>query len=382
MGDAVQSEFVMRLSDIRRAARHVLVIGAVLASGSAAAALVQGPDAAPIDTTVAGMMGKEPLTVADIIASDETEFHQLQSDYERSQQNLRFKYAKSRYDLLQKQAEKLLDQRALEAEAKARGITTAEVLRAIRPGAPVTDAEAHSFYDAHKERIGAPFEQVALQIRVFMAQQRNDAATRAFYDALRAKHGISSQLAPYTVQVAAIGPSRGPGDAPVTIVEFGDFQCPYCKQAEASLGAILAQYPRQVRLVFRNLPLDQLHPNAEIAAKAAVCADRQGNFWPMHDAMYADQSQLGVEGLNGTAKRLHLDADRFSACLADASSAAAVAADTKAADDLGISGTPFFFINGQPIDGSVPVEQFQQVIDSELRRLQPSDKTAGDRTPN
>lgn len=165
-----------------------------------------------------------------------------------------------------------------------------------------------------------------------------------------------------------MGPARGPGTAPVTIVEFGDFQCPYCKEAESSLHTVLAEHPRDVRVVFRNLPLTQIHPNARIAAEASICADRQGKFWEMHDAMYADQSALNANALERTAQRLGLNGDRFAACLTDGSTSQALDLDAKAAEELGLEGTPYFFINGRPLDGNVPVEKFESVIADELHR--------------
>ena len=321
-----------------------------------------------------GLVAGTPLTESDVIAGDQAEFRGLESDLQRSQQQLRLKFAKLRYDLLETRTDKMLDQRAVEAEAKARGLSSKEILSGIPAGRPVTDAEAQAFYDAHRGRLSQPFDQVALQIRIYLAKQHAEAAARSFFDSLRAKHDIISTLAPYTLSVAASGPSRGPNDALVTIVEFGDFQCPYCREAESTLRSVLAGYPRQVRLVFRNLPLSQLHPNAEIAARAAICADRQQRFWPMHDAMYSDQKQLDIDGLKLTAARLGLDGERFAACLRDASTDGALAVDAKAADELGISETPFFLVNGQPIDGSIPVEQFRQIIEGELHRLGNSTK--------
>jgi protein-disulfide isomerase len=319
--------------------------------------------------TIVGAIGQQALTEDTVIASDEAEFQRLDDQYERNRRKLELKHAKARYDLLQKQLDKLLNQDALDAEAKARGVAAAEVLRALNVDTVVTDAQAHAFYDAHTDRVAQPFAQVVAQIREYLVAQRTDAAVRSFYDGLRAKHGITSKLGPYRVDVAAIGPSRGQSDAPVTIVEFGDFQCPYCRQAESSLRTVLSRYPRQVRLVFRHLPLTQIHPNAQIAANAAVCAARQGEFWQMHDALYADQAALNRNDLDATARRLGLDTQRFSTCLSDAATVTTIAADMKAADDLGISGTPYFFVNGRPIDGSVPVEQFQEIIDSELNQV-------------
>src|SRR5262249_41172592 len=211
-----------------------------------------------------------------------------------------------------------------------------------------------------------PFDQVQPQITQYLATQHNATATRDFYDDLRARHRIKLTLAPYRVQVAATGPARGQAQAPVTIIEFADFQCPYCQQAEEVLRTVMANHGDAVRLVFRNLPLSNVHPNATLAAIAGVCADRQGKFWDMHDAMFTDQKALSRDALEATAKRLGLDADGFSACLADPGSKAALDADTRAADEPHLTRTPQFFINGRPLYGSVPAEELETVSAEEL----------------
>ncbi|MFI4914501.1 MAG: DsbA family protein, partial [Steroidobacterales bacterium] len=132
--------------------------------------------------------------------------------------------------------------------------------------------------------------------------------------------------------------------------------------------AVLAKHPDDVRLVFRHLPLTSLHPNAQIAAEAAVCADAQGKFWEMHDAMFGDQNSLAASSLKQTAQRLGLDTGQFASCLSDAKTSQTVATDARAANALGVSGTPSFFINGRLIDGNVPQEQFEALIGEELQR--------------
>jgi protein-disulfide isomerase len=134
------------------------------------------------------------------------------------------------------------------------------------------------------------------------------------------------------------------------------------------LHTLMTKHPDDVRIVFRHMPLPNVHPYAKIAAKAGVCADRQGMFWSMHDAMYKDQAALSEDGLKDTAKRLGLDLDGFSACLSDPSTQETVDFDANAAEQLGIGGTPYFFINGRPIYGSVPEDQFETIISDELKR--------------
>lgn len=340
---------------------YVAVLGFAQSSPAA------GTVAAARDSDTIGVIGQGRITEADVIAADKSEFDDLSSSHTLELHHLQLQFAKSRHKLLQKRLDIILDQKAVEMEAKARGVGSDAVLAELKLVVPSED-EAHAFYEANKDRIKAPYEQVAPKVHEYLATQVNETAARKFYDGLRARHGIRSTLGPYRESVAAQGPARGQKNAPVTIVEFGDFQCPYCKEAESSLRAILTKYPQDVRIVFRNLPLTQIHPNAKLAAEAAVCADRQGKFWEIHDAMYDDQSALSLESLNQTATRLGLNTDRFAACLADGSTSSSLDADAQAAQELGLDGTPSFFINGRPLEGNVPVEKFESVISDELRR--------------
>jgi protein-disulfide isomerase len=318
-------------------------------------------------TTVIGHVAGKAVTEADIVASDRDAFAAQDADYETKLRQLQSKRAQDHYELVKDRLDKLLDKRALELEAQKLRTTTAAVLAGNSVPA-VTDEEAQAYYDANKARTTQTFDQLKPQIIQFLATEHNNTATRKFYDNLRAKHDVVAQLAPYRVVVAATGPTKGRADAPITIVEFADFQCPYCRQAEATIRSVVASHSDAVRLVFRNLPLATVHPNAMTAAVAGVCADRQGKFWPMHDAMFEDQNALGEEGLKATAKRIGLDADAFSACLADPHSKAAVESDSRTADELNLNGTPYFFINGRPVFGNVPADQIESLITDELQR--------------
>jgi predicted DsbA family dithiol-disulfide isomerase len=321
-----------------------------------------------VDQGLVGRVGGRRITEADLIAADAAHYARIQSDFEAQRNQLERNYLKARYDMLQKQLDKLLDHEALELEAKARGKSTAEILAELKPAAPPTDEEKRAFYDAHRDRIKQPYEQIAAQLTDYVTRERNVAAVRAFYDRLREKHDIHSTLGPYRETVAATGPARGEPNAPVTIIEFADFQCPYCREAESSLRTLMAKHPHDLRLVFRNMPLTESHPNAMIAAEAGVCAERQGKFWEMHDAMYDDQKALAADALQSTATRLGLDTARFSACLADGTAVHALDADAQAAKELGLNGTPYFFVNGRPIDGSPTFEMFEGLIAEELQR--------------
>ena len=316
---------------------------------------------------IIGLIEGEPITEADVVAANQADFDRLHEGQQREQRQLERKFAQSRHELLLQRLDKLLDARALEQEAKKRNVSADQVLSGLKLEVPA-EADVRSFYEENKDRIRQPYELAAPKVWQYLSNQINQTATRRFYDDLRASNGISARLGPYRLPVEEPPAMRGDRKAVVTVVEFGDFQCPYCRDAESSLRTVLERHPKDVRLVFRNLPLTQIHPNAKLAAEAGICAGRQGRFWEMHDAMYGDQSALTSDGLTRTATRVGLDTGRFATCLTDDLTSRALADDAAAARDLGLSGTPYFFINGRPIDGNVPVETFESVIADELHR--------------
>ena len=144
---------------------------------------------------------------------------------------------------------------------------------------------------------------------------------------------------------------RGARDAQVMLVEYGDFQCPYCARAHAALTKLMKQHDGKVALVYRHLPLSDLHPFAEKAAEAAEAAGAQGKFWEMHDALFENQGMLDEDTLPAVAANLGMDAGRFARELDEGKHSARVQAEAKQAHALGASGTPSFFINGKRYHG-------------------------------
>ncbi|MCB9572372.1 MAG: thioredoxin domain-containing protein [Kofleriaceae bacterium] len=169
----------------------------------------------------------------------------------------------------------------------------------------------------------------------------------------------------YQVGLGLDGHATGPDDALVTIVEWSDFQCPYCGRNAPVVARALAEYPGQIRVVFRHLPLP-MHPHAQLAAEAAVAAAAQGRFWDMHDRLFADQQHLTRADLERIAGDLGLDLDAFRAALDQHRYADAVADDAAAAAGLGIDGTPTLFINGTPIEGAPSWDQLKLTIEVKL----------------
>lgn len=161
-------------------------------------------------------------------------------------------------------------------------------------------------------------------------------------------------------------PSIGPQKASVTLVEFSDFQCPYCAAAAPELAAVLKAYPTQVKLIFKEYPLE-MHSQAALAAAAAVAAHKQGKFWPMYDAMFAARDDLSRENLLALAQKNGLDLKRFQADLDSTEVKEAITRDVQDGDQAGVSGTPTLFIDGQRYNGPIELESLKPVLDAELK---------------
>ena len=162
-------------------------------------------------------------------------------------------------------------------------------------------------------------------------------------------------------------PELGPKTARITVVEFSDFECPYCAQARLQIGAVLAAYPKDVRLVYKHFPLDN-HPHAQMAAEAAMAAQSQGKFWPMHDKLFDNFRNLSREHIVGWAKEIGLDMTRFTADLDSGKYKKTVAKDVADGDTAGVEGTPSFFINGKHYNGQLDLAALKPILDSELKK--------------
>jgi protein-disulfide isomerase len=166
-----------------------------------------------------------------------------------------------------------------------------------------------------------------------------------------------------------VGPNdhaMGSADAPVTLLEYGDFQCPYCGQAYPIVKSLQKRFGTKLRFVFRHMPLKNAHPQAELAAQAAEAAARQGQFWQMHDALYEHQAQLGPEFVVNTAGRLHLDVAAFERDLVSADVQARVQHDFMDGVRSGVNGTPTFYLNGTRFDESWDPETLGAAIEAAI----------------
>ena len=179
-----------------------------------------------------------------------------------------------------------------------------------------------------------------------------------------------------------VGPSdhiRGAEEAPVTLVEYGDFECPHCKNASGAVKMLLARFDGKVRLVFRNFPLVEIHEQALQAAVAAECAAAQGRFWQMHDLLFEKQPRLGVVDLLSYARSLRLDMNRFTADMDDEIYLKRVLAHRQGGDASGVRATPGFFLNGRVLDVSYGLHALSAAVDAELTRCRETDQAAAER---
>jgi protein-disulfide isomerase len=262
----------------------------------------------------------------------------------------------------------------LTLEAKKRGISVATLLEQEINGTvqPPPEEEIRSLYEKNKERIPVEFEKVRDQMRNYLHEQKITERKIEYFKTLRINGKVTTYLKPpelVRVDLSVNGaPFKGSEKAEVTIVKFEDFQCPYCKAVQPNFEKVLKRYEGKVRLVHKDLPLDEIHPQARQAAEAARCADDEGKFWEYHDKLYASSPKAAPEDLKFYAKDLGLKQDSFDKCLSTGKYKAAIQKDMNEAASLGLTGTPTFFINGRELSGAQSIEAISQIIDEELSR--------------
>lgn len=328
----------------------------VSASLAACAALLPwAVSAADHGSEVLGRIGGEAITRSQVESSAAVRLRRLELEYQRK------RHEAVEMALGQYMAEQLLDRAAAD-----QGRSPEQLVSGLSQ-ALVTDADIDAFYEANKSRIRGTREQLGEQIREYLAQQQTQAAFTELMEGLQERYKARTLLEPFRLPVSADGPAIGPADAPVTVVEFSDFECPYCVRIYPMLQEVVQKYEGKVRLVYRQFPLD-IHDNAFRAAEASLCADAQGRFWDMHNAMFDNQQALEGDGLKELAAALGLDLGRFSQCMDSGRYAEQVNRDLQDGEVLGVSGTPATFVNGRMISGAVSGDVLIKMIDEELAR--------------
>jgi protein-disulfide isomerase len=314
----------------------------------------------PSQSDVVATVGSQSITLSEV---DEKALDAPVSNFSG-------KLSQALYDARRAALEEIVASRLMDEAAKQQGVDRAALVEKeiTSKVAAVTEPEIEAWYQTNQSRVqGASLEQVRQPIRMFLTQERVMKARGQYIDALKSKTKVLVLLDPprQTVKMAAKSPMRGPADAPIQIVEFSDFQCPFCQRVGPALKQVFDTYGDRVHLIYREYPLPN-HPNAKQASEAGLCANEQGKFWPFHDRLFANQQRLSSSELKQHAADLGLDTARFNACVDSHKYTEQVEADMTAGNEAGVNGTPAFFINGRLISGAQPFEEFKRIIDDEL----------------
>lgn len=342
----------------RVSALRLLVVAALVPTACSRAGSAASPPAAPAspaaDQVVAEVAGRG-ITLGEV---DKRAAGGLQ------------RLAQEEFELRRQAVEELVSERLLEQEARSRGVTPEALLKA-----EVTDKvklptpeQVRMIFERSRDRLGdRPFAEVAPHIERSLMEQARTEREAEFNRQLRSRSTVRVSLAPprATVAVPADAPALGPATAPVTIVGFLDYQCPYCHRSQATVDRVVEQYKGKVRLVHQDFLLGR--PRSLPAARAARCAGDQGRFWEYHRDLLNKPGDMSDEDLKARAASLGLDGGRFATCLGSDRYDAAIQRAVEDGHALGITGTPTFFVNGRRLVGARPIEDFQELIDAELK---------------
>jgi protein-disulfide isomerase len=271
-----------------------------------------------------------------------------------------------RYEALKEGLDELVAEELLKQEAAARKISPEQLESTEitgKAGEP-TDAEIQQVFDANKQQLqGQTLEQVKPRIVEFLKDQKAAARREAFLTELKAKYKTTSSLKAPIIEVSAAGrPEKGPKDAPITMIVFSDYECPFCRRAEDTVEQVLKTYDGKIRYVFRDYPLP-FHQKARPAAVAANCAIPQGKFWEFNQKAF--KGDITPDGLKKIAGEVGMDAKQFDECVAK-NDQKSIDKDVEDGGSVGVNGTPAFFINGRGLSGAQPFEAFKEIIDDEL----------------
>ena len=330
--------------------------------------------AAPLlwaDGDVVAVIGGEPVSHDELLVAAALSLEQSESALRRCQ----IEATRSRHEALEGALRELVWKRLLDREAERTATGAAALLARVEETAqPVGEQDIKTFYERNKARIRGSLEQTSGQIRAYLERQAQQRVRHEFFAALEQRFAVEYRLAPLRYEVAADGfPATGPPDAAVTIVEFSDFECPFCARFLSTLERAKREYAGKLRVVYRHFPLSSIHPRAQKAAEASLCAADQGKFWELHDLMFTEQQALEVPDLKEKARRLGLNGAEFDRCVDEGRHAQAVRDDYRDGEALGVSGTPALFVNGRFLSGAVPFERLAELIDDELARRETAD---------
>ncbi|MBT3586450.1 MAG: DsbA family protein [Halobacteriovoraceae bacterium] len=279
------------------------------------------------------------------------------------------------YEIKYNRLRALVLEKLMEQDKRKKGLTNDQFLdKYIASSVKIGDKQIGAFIKERKipaEHINKEFRQ---RIARFLEVDAKKLAVESWINKKTGKNPVEVYMTKpsrpfFDVVIGDNAPTAGKSDAKVTLVEFSDFQCPFCAKGSKILGEIKKKYGKKVKIVFKNFPLP-FHNHAELAAEAGLCANEQGSrfFWKYHDKVFGDQSKLAKDGLVSSAKAIGLDGKKFTACLDSRKFRAQVKQDMEDGKASGVKSTPTFFVNGKMINGAHPVDVFSELIDQELKK--------------
>jgi protein-disulfide isomerase len=355
----------MKIENLKRLPGVVFSAAAACLAIATVASLVSCPSSAVAADSgaVVATIGTHKITEAEVNEKIKSQMAALESKI---------------YDMKRQAIDAIADDYLISQAAQKSGMSVDAYMKkeVIDKVGHVSEADAKKYYDAHKGPGTVPFDKIKDRLVVALQNQKMQEGRDTLVEQLRKSEPLKVLLKAPRVEVSSAGhPSLGPATAPVTIVEFGDFQCPFCKRAQPTIKEVLSKYPGKVRLVYMDFPLP-MHNHALDAAKAARCANEQGKFWQYHDKLFQDQAKESPADLKAAAKQLGLNTTQFDSCFDKAKYQKEIEQDVAEGKKLGVDGTPSFYIDGRPLIGAVPLENFVQVIDDEITDRSRSSKQA------
>ncbi|MGN7612757.1 DsbA family protein [Magnetococcales bacterium HHB-1] len=262
----------------------------------------------------------------------------------------------------------------LQLEAKAKGVDADKLLDTVvkKQFVPIESKDVIDFIEENKKRLPSSIKGLEDKVKMFLEQEQKEEIRSKYLSSLAEKYDARMTLKPpKPPRINVPGPNssaKGRAGAPITIIEFSDFECPYCRRAHQTVQQLLRVYPGRIRLIFRHFPLPG-HQHAVKASEASLCAEKQGKFWQYHDALFDQKGWQKKDGFKTLAKSLSLDMKSFNHCLDSGEMNARVKQDKAIGSGLGVTGTPHFFINGVSQSGAIPLETFRKLIDAELKKI-------------
>ena len=336
--------------------------GALSEPGSEASTASASTAAREGDDTIVLVLDGRDVTQAELHAHMQEQF--LDELLRQSESEL--------FTMREKAARDLVRRHVIDVAAAERG-TTAEALfdEISASAAPATLEDVTSWYAENQARLrGAPLQDVAERIKELLYDEARYTAWGDFVGPRLEALEWELLIDPPRAELTATSLIRGNPEAPITLMSFSDYQCPYCIRSELVLNEVLARYPDQVRLIHRHFPLESIHPFARPASEAAMCAEEQGRFWDFHDAIFAREGRLSSASFGEIAAELDLDATALTECIDEGRYREAVQADLVEGTEAGVTGTPAFFVNGIALKGAQDADEISRLIDAELLRLQ------------